>query len=61
MSMSGGCPVRAVLRWSDDGAYVRLASGYKTFREARVFGECRDALSGHGTGHDGDREDDPAA
>ncbi len=49
------------LRSLDDVAYVRFASVYKNFREAKDFEEFLDALSGHGTGHDEDLEDDPAA
>jgi transcriptional repressor NrdR len=49
------------LRSLDDVAYVRFASVYRNFREAKDFEEFLDALSGHGTGHDEDLEDDPAA
>jgi transcriptional repressor NrdR len=45
------------LRTLDDVAYVRFASVYRNFREAKDFEEFLDALSGH----DGDLEDDSAA
>ncbi|MCT8973036.1 transcriptional regulator NrdR [Microbaculum marinisediminis] len=44
------------LRSLDDVAYVRFASVYRNFREAKDFEEFVDALSGHG----GDMEDDSA-
>ncbi|WP_436641005.1 transcriptional regulator NrdR [Microbaculum sp. FT89] len=44
------------LRTLDDVAYVRFASVYRNFREAKDFEEFLDALSGHG----GDMEDDSA-
>ena len=45
------------LRTLDDVAYVRFASVYRNFREAKDFEEFLDSLSGH----DGTLEDDPAA
>jgi len=45
------------LRTLDDVAYVRFASVYRNFREAKDFEEFLGALSGH----DGDLEDDSAA
>lgn len=46
------------LRTLDDVAYVRFASFYKNFREAKDFEEFLEALSGGG---DRDSEDSPAA
>ncbi len=45
------------LRSLDDVAYVRFASVYRNFREAKDFEEFLDSLSGHGD----DIEDDSAA
>lgn len=45
------------LRSLDDVAYVRFASVYKNFREAKDFEEFLEALSGNG---DRDAEDTPA-
>ncbi|MEJ8573706.1 transcriptional regulator NrdR [Microbaculum marinum] len=47
------------LRTLDDVAYVRFASVYRNFREAKDFEEFLDSLSGHA--HDEIIEDDSAA
>jgi transcriptional repressor NrdR len=52
--------VMAGLKGLDDVAYVRFASVYKDFREAKDFEEFLEALSGDGD-TDADAEDSPVA